>query len=214
MPLRTPFRFALKLALVLCAVLSTAAASHAQSPAPGVLGQKFADVNFDVVDPSGFHDNAYSSGLSVNLPTTPNVDAGFGYAYGWLNTSGATLREHTFTSSATWHAAAPGVKPFLGLGLGYDWTRNAFGALHANDGAGIWGAGAGVEIPAGTVAVTPSVSFSDVFRSHAVGAMHYGIEGNCWFTPEVAVYANVTFTDFTRHHGNSWMYRTGLRFKF
>lgn len=207
-------RSATKLALVLGAALSTFGAGRAQAIAPGVLGQKFVDVNFDVVDLNGFDKNGYTSALSLNLPATANLDVGFGYAYGWLDTTGTTLREQTLTTSATWHPSAPGMRPFLGLGFGYDWTRNKFGALNVHDGTGIWGMGAGVEIPVGAATLTPSVSYSDVFRSHGVGAIHYSVEANYWFTAAVAGYANVTYSDFTRHNGNSWMYRAGVRFKF
>jgi hypothetical protein len=208
------FRPATKFALMLCVALTTVGAGRAQQTAPGVLGQRFADVNFDFVDLGGINKNGYSSGLSLNLPATPNLDVGLGYAYGWLNTTGTALHEHTFTTSANWHASAPGIKPAFGFGLGYDWTRNKFGALRVNDGAAIWGAGVAVEIPVGVASLTPSITFTDVFRSRSVGAMHYGVEANYWFTPAVAGYVNVTFTDFTGHHGSSWMYRTGLRFKF
>ena len=200
--------------VALCAALLLTAVGRAQEVPSGLLGQRYADVNFDVVDFSKVHDYGYSTGLSLNLPADPNVDVGLGYTYGWVNITGTALREHTLLTSLVWHALAPGPKPFVGAGLGYDWARQTFGPFKANDKAGVWGLGTGVEIPVGAFTFTPSVSYSDRFETHHSGAMNYHAEANYWFTPEIAGYANLTYSDYASSSGNSWTYRTGLRFKF
>lgn len=198
-------------------ILVTAGAGYAQQPATqtGLLGQRYVNAAFSVTNLRAISDDGYGTSIGINLPVCPNADVSFGYDYDWLDVLGAKAYGHTLTAAATFYARSHGIKPFVGLGVGYQWSTIKVSGFKSTDSNAIWAAGLGVEIPSGFVTLTPSVSYTDAFKSNSGGGQwSYGVEANHWFTSKVAGFADVTYADPTGSGGESWIYRVGVRVKF
>src|SRR5258708_26994070 len=100
------------------------------------------------------------------------------------------------------------VKPFLGGLIGYQWQRESYHFTNTafnfseRDNFGVWGLRAGVEMPVGSFAITPAVSYSDTMVSKSDHAYHYSVEAHHWFTEKVGGYANLAYNDL-QHAPNS-----------
>jgi hypothetical protein len=200
--------------LVSFSLLAAGAAGFAQT-SPGLLGQRYADVNFGVQDYRGLGDNAYSVGVGVNLPVTPMLDVGLDYSKGWLNTNPFDLRADTLSASATIYTNAQGVKPFAGAALGMQWAETRFPGFRNRDDAGVWALGGGVELPVGPLTFTPAIAYTDSFEGRSsVGAFRAGVEAHTWFTPKLGGYADVSWMNQQGSGGESWNYTVGLRWRF
>lgn len=201
---------ALALLAIGSALLTQAQTVPSAAPV-GVLGQRYTEIGFSTQDIKGISRNLNSLSLDGNTPVSPNLDLGLGYSYGWI---GGAFKGHVNTISGTATAYAPmnGVKPFVGVGLGYRWED--FRGFDNN--YGIWGAAVGVEIPVGAFSVTPSISYGDDFESSANSSQqfNYGVDVNYWFSTASAVTAGVSFSDEYRGNGESWNYSVGYRWKF
>jgi hypothetical protein len=200
-------------ALGLLAAASASIAQTTTSRAQGLLGQRYVDLGFGVQDADQLSDHLYTVGASVNMPLLPNAaDVGFGYAYSRFrgpirangNAIGGNLRLY---------APLQGVKPFVGLNVGWQWTSiRGFD----DDDYGFWGAAAGVEIPLGAFTLTPRVGYADDFENTENSSQDwtYELEANYWFSNTAAAYASVGKTDGRRGSIDTWNYRAGVRFRF
>ena len=197
---------------LLAASASYAQTAPASSSSNGLLGQRYVDVSLGVQDLKDFPDNFYAAGASVNLPAVPSLlDVGASYSYSWLR---GTFRGHANTVGVygTAYTLLGSAKPFLTAGVGYQWANTRFGS----DSQGLWGLGAGIEIPAGAFTITPRVSYADDFEDgfESTQQWSYGAEGNYWFSPAKAFYVSVGYTDVARSPIEAWNYTAGFRFKF
>ncbi len=206
----------ISLALAALAVVSTSFAqtAPAATASTGLLGQRYAEASFGLADAHGSSDNTYGLGLGVNLPVSPNVDLGFNYGYSWLNSGGLKLRDHALNATATGYTNYAGVKPFVGVGLGYQWAEAKFGPFKTSDDAATWGLGLGFEVAAGEITLTPSISYVDGFKSRDGGAFNYGIAASTWITKTLGGFADVSFSDVEGRGGQSWNYTVGVRVRF
>jgi hypothetical protein len=209
--MNTTKRTALAL-LAIVSALSTQAQTLSTNSTSGVLGHRYSEVSFGLQDPKHFSQDLYDLSLSGNVPVAPNLDLGAGYSYGWIGGSGIKGHVNTIGTTATAYTALNGVKPFIALGLGYQWVSTA----GLRDDNGIWGGSIGVEIPAGAFSVTPSISYADDFRSSGNSTQQttYGVEGNYWLSSAAALFASVGYTDLHSSSVDSWNYRIGYRWKF
>jgi len=208
--MNTTKRTALAL-LAIVSALSTQAQTLSTNSTSGVLGHRYSEVSFGVQDIKNLSPNFYDLSLNGNVPVTPNLDLGAGYSYGWIK---GNLHGHsnTLNAAATAYTALNGVKPFVAVGVGYQWTSIA----GFRDDNGIWGAGIGVEIPVGAFTITPRISYLDDFQGSAQSTqqVNYDVEGNYWFSSASAVFASVGYSDVHSSPVESWNYRLGLRWKF
>lgn len=236
------------LALVAAAAVTGASAQTTAPASAGLLGQRYAEIGAGVTDPHGSSDEGLGGDLSVNLPVQPGLDVGFGYAYHRLNADlygglfNQRSREHAVFSSVTAYRSYGGVKPFVGASLSYQWAKDrlSFGGTlvdDSRDDEAAWGLRAGVEIPLGTVTLTPKVSYQDDFKGNnsggltnnggsvgsvftrspggnSAGVFVYGAEANMWFTPKIAGFVDVNYVDPTGGGTQAWTYRVGARFRF
>jgi hypothetical protein len=194
--------------------LAVAGASFAQTSATttaGVLGQQFTELSFGSSDIRHISPNFYDLSLSGNVPVSPHLDLGGSYAYGWI---GGAYRGHAnqVNGTATFYTNYSTVKPFVSLGLGYQWASFQGGS----DDFGLWGGAVGVEIPAGAFTFTPRIAYVDDFKGSSQSSQQtsYDVEGNYWVSRTTAVFASVGFTDVNKTSTDSWDYRVGLRLKF
>lgn len=212
------------LALAALAALCTASAqqtayvpAQAAAEQPGVLGQSYTELSFGAEDLRHSSDNIYDATLRGNIPVSTHLDVGLGYGYSWLN-GDTGVHTHLLATDAKFYTQLENrMKPFIGALVGYQWARtdfdNQFPVITTHDDRWVWGASAGVEIPVGTVALTPHVGYVDTMVNNSIGHYNYGVEANHWFTPGFAGYADVTFNDHRRAE-NTWSYLAGVRLKF
>jgi hypothetical protein len=197
-------------------VLAAAGASFAQTAAnraQGLLGQRYVDVGFGVQDADGIKDNLYTAGATVNLPFVPNA-ADFGFSYTYSRFKGPVRANgNAIGGNLNLYAPLQGVKPFVGVNVGWQWTSiRGFD----DDDYGVWGAAAGVEIPVGAFTITPRIVYADDFENSANSSQDwtYEVEGNYWFSATSAAYASVGKTDGRRGSIDLWNYKVGVRVKF
>lgn len=201
-----------KLTLVLATAVS--AVSGLAQTTNGTLGLRYVSAELTVIDPSYTKTNGYDVAIGVNLPVSANLDVSFGYDYDWLNVQGVHGRDHTLSAAAVAYAPYAGVKPFAAVGLDYSWSSIKSGGYTVRDDAGGWAVGAGVEIPAGVVTVTPSIAYHDGFRSDATGSTQYGVTVDHWFSAKVNGYVGLAYADANGSSVNVWGYSAGVRLRF
>lgn len=203
---------ALALAALVAAGIINAQSNAAAKPA-GALGIRYADVSFNLQDYRNFGDHGYGLSAAVNLPVLSNLDVNLSYGHSWLNSS-FDLKGDVLGAAATYFTTVGNAKPFVGLGLGYEWDRLSSLGTTVRDDYGIWGAAVGFEVPVSVVTVTPSITYVDGFKSSVDYSLTYAVEGSYWFTKTVAGYANVSYNDPKGSGGESWNYTLGVRLKF
>ena len=191
---------------------------------PGVLGHSYADLSYSWID---FTENridadGYVAGLRGNVPVARGFDAGLGYSYYRQNGNGNIftsspfdLRAHQLAADATFYAANAAIKPFVSGAIGYEWTRGDVQSLRIDDGDWLWGGSIGAEIPVGTLAFTPRISYSDTFNGGYDGTWHYGADAHPRFNDRLGGYLDATFHDPRESTAlESWTYTAGVRFRF
>ncbi len=196
--------------------LLAAGASFAQTnpPAPtGLLGHQYTEVSFGLNDLKHVSTHGYSLGAAANTALIPGkLDAGGTYSYSWI---GGGLRSHANTIGGYTTAYLPlqGFKPFVGAGLGYEWTSAPHGL---GDDQAVWRTTVGVEIPAGAVTITPRITYHDDFRGtqRSTQAWTVGAEANYWYSATSAIFGSIGHSDVRRSSIDSWNYQIGLRAKF
>jgi hypothetical protein len=77
----------------------------------------------------------------------------------------------------------------------------------------VWGASGGVEVPMGSLALTPHVAYFDPMKAHSNWKYSYGLEAHHWFSETLGGYADATYND-ARHEANSWFYTAGVRLRY
>jgi hypothetical protein len=203
---------------ILALGLLAAGVSYAQTQADahygtGLLGQRYTELNFGLTDIKHVRQHGYSVGAEANNPLIPGVlDAGASYSYSWMK---GAFKGHANTIGAYATAYAPfrGVKPFAGVGLGYQWVNTRF----ASDELGLWGLTTGVEIPAAErVTVTPRISYADDFEgsSRSTQEWTFAVETNYWFSRTSAVFGSIGRSEVQRSSFDTWNYQVGLRARF
>jgi len=202
----------LALGLAAAAGASFAQTSASITPA-GVLGQQYSELSFGLSDIRHISPNLYSTTLTGNLPIAKFADASASYTYDWIK--GAALKGHanTLATGARLFTALAGVKPFVGLGLGWQWSS----LPGTRDNYAVWNASVGTEIGAGeNFAVTPRIVYHDDMQrgSRSSQDWTYEVEGNYRLSGATALFASVGFTDERHSSLDSWNYRAGVRMKF
>jgi hypothetical protein len=178
-------------------IAALAAIGTVQTPASaatsGLLGQKYLETDFTL------------------QPVNAYLDVGAAYSYGWLSRS-ISAHTNTLGATATGYFSFAGMKPFLSAGLGEQWVHTQFGSSDF----GVWGVGAGVEIPSKVFTVTPSISYTDDLQRSTLSSQQFtfGVELSRWVTKTTSAYAAVSYSDISHINYDAWNYSVGLRVKF
>lgn len=195
----------------------------------GLLGQNFTDIHLGYADYRHSGAESYNAGIRANQAFAPGLDLGLGYDYHWENNSPGPFpgtnydaHYHKLDVGGTFYTPIAGVKPFLGVGIGYQWARTRFSGLFSGNSpvrfAGdewIWKTKGGVEVPLGPVTLTPHFAYIDTLSSDSHGEWQFGAEANYWFTPRTAGYFDMTFHNPRSGGGpESWTYVVGARVRF
>jgi hypothetical protein len=197
---------------------AVAVASHAQTTSTGtapaaVLGQQYSEVSFGVSDIRHLSPNLYSTTISDNLPLCTYADASAGYTYDWIKGGAIAGHANTLSAGTRLFTSLAGVRPFIGLGLGWQWSHLA----GVRDNTPVWNASLGTEIRAGeSFVVLPQIVYHDDMQSASKSAQDwtYQVEGNYRLSGATALFASVGFADDRRSSFDSWNYRAGVRMKF
>jgi hypothetical protein len=201
--------------ITLACGLLVAGAGYAQTTTTsnGLLGQRYAELDFSAQNLKFVSDHAWGLEAGVNTPLVPNaVDVGASLGYNWLD-EGVDLKAWTLGAYTTVYAPLGNVKPFLSLGVAWQQTKARF--VGDDDGA-LWGARVGFEVPVGALTLTPRISYADDFENTVNSSQQwtYEVEGNYWLNAKTAVFGSVGKTDVVRSPLESWNYTLGVRFRF
>jgi hypothetical protein len=225
-----------KLTLTL-AGLTLAGVLHAQSttnavPAPrtvappasasGLLGTPYTDLKFGLQDIKGSSSHAYSLTASANTVLAPRlIDGGASYTYSRIGGAG---RGHSNLVGGYLTAYAPTpsylsdveflrtAKPFISANVGWEWSSYPSGS----DDQPLWGASAGIEIPAGVVTITPRLSYADDFEGSGKSSQAWGVsvEVNYWYSPTMAVFGSAGESGLRHSPRDARNFSIGLRSRF
>lgn len=212
-------------------VLAAAGAIQAQTTIPspaanpsGLLGQRYAEISIGQFNPHGIDDNGFVGDARVNLPITSNIDAGFSYNYTRADLEFAgplrlRTRGHTLGASSKFYSSFGDLRPFAGGAIGYQWSRDRFSGprfrtFEDRDDDAIWALGIGMEIPLGTFALTPAITYQDGFDSDSTGGFTYGAEAHMWFTRTLGGFVDATYSDPTGGGTQAWIFKIGARLRF
>ncbi len=193
---------------------------------PGVIGKRYAEAGFGLIDEAHTSHNNYGAYIGGNLPVCKGLDLNGGYSYNWFDQDPYSRRSHNIGGNAViYNTIEDGIKPFITFGLGYAFfdenldagfaqtygLRNHMGSNYAN-----WNAGFGAEFPYKWVSVIPSVRYHDDFRTSSKSGQYfvYGAEVNSWITPKVAIYVSVDWYDRQHIADRTWGGSTGVRVRF
>ncbi len=194
--------------------LLVAGAGFAQTSATsGLLGQSYAEFFLGGQDIKFLSDHAYNGGAAINTVLVPSaLDAGLNYSHAWID-GNIDGHANSFGAYLTAYAPLNRVKPFVGVAVGWEWTRfRGFGS----DDQGLWNLSAGVEIPLGAVTLTPRITRADDFENARNSSQQwtYEVEANYWINAKTAAFASVGKTDVASSPGEAWNYRIGVRVRY
>jgi hypothetical protein len=169
----------------------------------GLLGSRYVAAGFGWTDINHSRIDAMSTGLTLNVPVTANVDVSLGYAYSWAE--GAIDLGHAAGATVTGYLVRGQYKPFASASLGYDWSPNSIDKDH-----GIWGADAGVEYAlSDKFAVTASTGYTDDFGQHRDSQWDATVGASYNFTAKFVGTASVSYIE-----GGSFGYNAGIAYRF
>ncbi|HEU5079775.1 MAG TPA: hypothetical protein VFT72_11225 [Opitutaceae bacterium] len=190
---------------VVAAASSLSAQNAPENPArvssAGLLGYKYVEAGVGYININDTAVDQWSTGVSVNLPATRNIDVAYGYSYSWLKGHGSYHANDVYMSGIYYFDAGV-VKPFAALDLGYQWIRN-------NDRL-TWAATVGVEYQvASRVVLTGSASYNDDFKNGDNGSFSGEVSGHYWFTKQIAAFASLGWFE-----QGDFGYAVGATFKY
>jgi hypothetical protein len=180
------------------------------SNSAGLLGKNYVDFglfteHFRNTDSK----NGYGTDLDLNLPAFDNFDIGLNYAFERA-TGVSQITDNTLGTSFTGYFATGKVKPFADLDFGYAWQRTKVDGIATRYDRGIYGAGAGLEVPVtGSTVVQGRAAYDNSFRKGAVHERVYTATVAQNITDDIAAKVNVSFRE-----KNSTVYDLGLVFFF
>lgn len=180
----------------------TPSAQGTASKSAGLLGQRYASASFGYADINKSSVDAFAAGAAVNLPVRSNLDIGFGYARGWIE-SFSDANVDSIGVDATFIHTADTFKTFSSVRLGYDWG-------FFEEEATTWGASAGAEFAFGSAtALTVSASYSDNFKDGDHGVWSGTATVNRWLNDRIGVVGSVSLIE-----GGNIGYSAGVAFRF
>lgn len=183
----------------------------------GNLGKRYVETSVGLADVHNTSRNAYAVSASVNSPVNPFLDVGAGLGYGWFNGTTADSNAKTIGASATFYKAYGDLKPFVSVGLGYEWTKVEAGSFRNHSEGAIWAGAVGVEIPLTVITLTPSITYNDDFRNsrNSTQAFSYNLEASYWASSKLGFFVGTGYTDVRKSStSDGWGFDLGARFRF
>jgi opacity protein-like surface antigen len=193
---------------------------------PGVIGKRYAEASFDLIDEAHTAHNTYGAGFGANLPVTEGLDVSGGYHYSWYNRTPLSVKSHNIDANATlYKTITAGVKPFISAGLGYSWQDTTLddGWLffsdnknHHGQNFAFWGLTVGAEFPYKWVSVIPTITYQDDFLGKVKSTQEfvYSVEVNSWITRRVGIFVSGSYYDQQHAHSRTFGVGTGVRVRF
>jgi len=179
----------------------------------GTIGRRYAEGYLSLQDVRGSSDNVFGGGVGGNLPLCCGIDLLGDINYTSYKPDNFSTTLTNFDGSVRlYNKVEDDVKPFIQAGLGM-----TFGDVRDHSTNWInWSVGVGAEFPYKWVSVTPSISYRDDFRHSGAStqSLNYAVEFSSWATPQVGVFAKVTYVDVRHDGANATGLTAGLRVRF
>lgn len=200
------------LGLAIFVTSSAIAQDVAGSESSGLIGKRYAGVDFVIKDHRDTSDNGYGGTLLFNQPVSGVVDLTGSLSFNQMDTQSADLTQSALKVGAVYYSELDGYKPFMSAGLGYGWDKWKFPApiQGDNDEGFFYSIGLGVEVPlTDKTAAIGEVSYTDGVGSAEEDSWGLEVGLNHWITDKFAVKGSVYIVE-----DDSVTFRIGARFAF
>lgn len=198
------------------ATLVASLSASAEENSASMLGKRYAGVDLSINDYHDTPDNGYGIGLSVHQPVSSQVDASFGYGYGWVNGSNYDITSHGIGAGLTIFNRQDGYSPFVKASLGYQWDEVDFASNAIPDDRDEYFhyfVGIGVEVPVGpATAITGTLGYAAAVDRPGSGDEDYfeiDLSASHWINEKFAITGGVEVSEDVAT--TFWL---GGRFKF
>ncbi|PTY07779.1 hypothetical protein DB347_06020 [Opitutaceae bacterium EW11] len=164
----------------------TAPENPASEGSSGVLGYRYVEAGFGLVDIRGTSHDQEATGLTVNLPVVANIDVALDYSYNWIKGHGAAHSNTLDVSGIYYLDAGKGLKPFGGVTVGRYWAPH--------DARYTWATFAGLEYQVTTaLSVSGSVGYnSDFKRGNDADYWDGTVTGRYFFTRQIGAFLSAS----------------------
>lgn len=179
----------------------------------GTIGRRYAEGFLSFQDVKGTSKNVFGGGVGGNLPVCTGLDflGSVSHTSFKANDLSTTLTNFDGVVRA-YGKVEDDVTPFIQAGLGM-----TFGDVldHSTNWIN-WNVGVGADFSYKWASVTPTISYSDDFRHTGASsqALTYAVEVNSWATPQIGVFAKVSYVDVRHDGANGTGLTAGLRVRF
>jgi hypothetical protein len=167
----------------------------------GLLGQRYVDYGFGLIDVNKSRTDLYGTGLTVNVPVVSNIDIAVNYSYSWVEAD-HNDNANELSLDAIYYIEAGKVKPFGGVTYGYHWND-----WFDDDFVGAFGGLEFQVLP--QLVLSGRAGYSAWTDDVDEGAWDGTVEARYFFTKTVAASASVTLFE-----GGDVGYTAGVTLKF
>lgn len=159
-----------------------------------------------------FGARAFGNYSTVNNPNY-GLDLNFGGGAIWDNKKNFTLQGQQIDASLVpYYSLTQDIRPFVILGLSYEWVRISEPGFRTSDNNWGYTLGGGVEwtISPG-LSITPSIAWTDLPDVHRGDTFRYSVAGDYWLNSDWAVGAQYQYVD---PRGNAHGHHVGVTLRY
>jgi hypothetical protein len=195
-------------------VTSTSAFAQAieESESSGLIGKRYAGVDFLMKDFRDLSDNGYGGALVFNQPVSDVVDLTGNLGYTQVDSQTTDITRTALEVGAIFYTEKDGYKPFMSASLGYGWDKFDFPAPASsdNDEGFLFSIGVGAEVPlTDKTAAVGAISYRDGVDSATEDSWGLELGLNHWVTDTVALKGSFHIVE-----DDSVTFRVGARLAF
>jgi len=179
----------------------------------GTIGRRYAEGYLGFQDVSKTTKNVFAVGVGGNLPVCGGIDLLGSINHTSFKPGKASTTLTNFDGSVRlYNKIEDDIKPFIQAGLGM-----TFGDVldHSTNWIN-WNVGIGAEFAYKWISVTPTIIYRDDFRHNGPSkqSMDYSVEVSSWATPQVGVFAKLSYVAVVHDLADSIGLTAGVRVRF